>query len=310
MNYTSQRTTDAPNNNTIFMVWSFKSNVEKSTLQNAFQTVCALVQNLNNSANTRFPDKRVSCVMGISSAAWKMLKLKKIPPKELVDFQPIKGTKHTAVSTPGDLHFHLRGDHFSICYDMAIAIQKVLSPVADCTVEEHGFRYWDGRAILGFVDGTENPQGTKRDFFGKIGKEDQAYEGGSYLFVQKYVHDMDAWNNLAQKEQENVIGRSKAEDIEMSDETKPKNSHSALANVGDNKKIVRDNMPFVNNTTNEIGTYFIAYASTFTTVQLMLEAMFVGVPKGNYDRILDFSIAKTGTLFFVPTLDMLSDFAG
>ncbi|PZP41560.1 MAG: peroxidase, partial [Pseudopedobacter saltans] len=272
--------------------------------------ICALVKNLNNSAAVRFPDMRVSCVLGISNQAWKTLELPLPLPKELIDFTPIKGNKHEAVSTQGDLHFHIRGVHFSICYDMASSIGDVLKSVADCTVEEHGFRYWDGRSILGFVDGTENPQGDKRDFFAKVGKEDPTYEGGSYLFVQKYLHNMTAWNNLSTKDQENVIGRSKKNDIEMSDEVKPDNSHSALANVGDDKKVVRDNMPFVNKTTNEIGTYFIAYASTFATVREMLNAMFVGIPEGNYDRILDFSTPVTGTLFFVPTIDMLDDFSG
>ncbi|MEO7768436.1 MAG: peroxidase, partial [Ferruginibacter sp.] len=105
------------------------------------------------------------------------------------------------------------------------------------------------------------------------------------------------------------IGRSKPDDIEMPDDVKPKNSHSALSNVGDDRKIVRDNMPFGNISTNEMGTYFIAYASSFDTVKKMLRNMFIGSPEGNYDRILDFRTAKTGTVFFVPTFDMLDAFA-
>lgn len=119
---------------------------------------------------------------------------------------------------------------------------------------------------------------------------------------------MKAWKSLPVNEQEKVIGRSKPDDIEMSDEAKPSNSHSALANVGDDLKIVRDNMPFGNISTNEMGTYFIAYASSFSTVKKMLTKMFIGSPQGNYDRILDFSTPKTGTLFFVPTFDMLDQF--
>jgi len=163
---------------------------------------------------------------------------------------------------------------------------------------------------LGFVDGTENPLGEDRAFFGIVGDEDAAYKGGSYLFVQKYIHDMNAWRSLPVADQEKVIGRSKANDIEMGDDEKPANSHSALANVGDDLKIVRDNMPFGQIATNEMGTYFIAYASTFSTVQLMLKRMFIGEPEGNYDRILDFSTAHTGSLFFCPTINMLKEFAG
>ncbi len=138
-----------------------------------------------------------------------------------------------------------------------------------------------------------------------MGDEDPEFKGGSYLFVQKYIHDLVAFRALPVEEQEKVFGRYKDSDVEMTDDVKPSNSHSALANVGDDLKIIRDNLPFGNMSTNEMGTYFIAYASLFSTVRKMLERMFIGEPAGNYDRILDFSTAKTGALYFVPSLTML-----
>lgn len=304
MNPESQNVTDYTNNNTIFMVWNFKDNLEVS---NTFSKACKLVINLNNSANVRFPVSRASCVMGIGHDAWLRIGLPAPLPKELVNFAPVMGEKHVAVSSKGDLHFHIRADTTSMCYDMAAAISDVLAPVAVGIEEIHGFRYWDSRSILGFVDGTENPHGLDRERFAIVGDDDPAYKGGSYLFVQKYIHDLAAWKSLSTADQEKVIGRSKANDIEMAEEVKPANSHIALANVGDDFKIVRDNMPFGNMSTNEMGTYFIAYAGTFSTVQKMLNNMFMGSPAGNYDRVLDFSTAKTGSLFFVPTFDMLDD---
>lgn len=302
----SQNVTDYTNDNTIFMVWSFNDNLE---VGDVFKRLCKLVINLNNSVNVRFPVSRASCVMGIGHDAWLRLQLPLPLPKELVNFEPIVGGKHTAVSSKGDLHFHIRADNTSVCYDMAAAIADVLAPVAISTEEVHGFRYWDSRSILGFVDGTENPQGQERELFGLIGDEDTGYTGGSYLFVQKYIHNLTAWKDLSTEQQERVIGRSKSNDIEMADDVKPSNSHIALANVGDDLKIVRDNMPFGNVSTNQMGTYFIAYASTFGTVQKMLTNMFVGSPEGNYDRILDFSTPQTGTLYFVPTFNMIDDFS-
>jgi putative iron-dependent peroxidase len=302
-----QNVTDYTNNNTIFIVWSFN---DSPAVGDVFKRLCALVINLNNSANVRFPVSRASCVMGIGHDAWLRLGLPTPLPKELANFAPVAGEKHTAVATKGDLHFHIRADTTSICYDMAAAIADVLAPVAVSTEEVHGFRYWDSRSILGFVDGTENPHGPDREFFGMIGEDDRAYTGASYLFVQKYMHDLTAWKNLSTEQQEKVIGRYKGNDIEMTDDVKPSNSHIALANVGDDFKIVRDNMPFGNMSTNDMGTYFIAYASTFITVQKMLNNMFIGDPAGNYDRILDFSTAKTGTLFFVPTFNMIDEFRG
>lgn len=288
------------------MVWNFKDNI---AIREHFNRVCQLVINLNNSANVRFPVSRASCVIGIGHDAWLRLQLPAPLPKELANFAPVAGNKHTAVSTRGDLHFHIRADATGICYDMAAALSDILAPVAVSVEEVHGFRYWDSRSILGFVDGTENPHGKDRDFFAVIGDDDAAYKGGSYLFVQKYLHDLTAWKGLPVAEQEKVIGRYKPNDIEMPDDVKPSNSHIALANIGDDLKVVRDNMPFGSMSTNEMGTYFIAYASKFTTVQKMLTNMFIGVPAGNYDRILDFSTAKTGSLFFVPTLDMLDAFS-
>jgi len=305
-----QNVTDYPNNNTYFLVWNFKKNIAPEKIKSVFQRLCALVININNSALDRFPNSKASCVMGIGYDAWLILDLPTPLPRELKKFEEIRGVQHTAVSTPGDLHFHIRADEKSYAYDMSNVISDFIKNIAECSVEVQGFRYWDSRSILGFVDGTENPHGQDREYFALVADADPAYRGGSYLFVQKYLHNLDAWKELSIKEQENVIGRSKEQDIEMDDETKPTNSHSALANVGDDFKIVRDNMPFGNVTSNEMGTYFICYASTFTTVEKMLTNMFVGNPVGNYDRILDFSTATTGTLFFVPSMDMLDSFSG
>ncbi|MGX5819847.1 Dyp-type peroxidase [Chitinophaga lutea] len=306
----AQNVTDYPNDNTYFLVWSFRNDVDTSKIKAAFRQICAVVINLNNSALDRFPDAKASCVIGIGYEAWTTLDLPKPLPKELKHFEAIKGEKHTAISTPADLHFHIRADKKSLAFDMSAVISGLLKDVAVCTEEVHGFRYWDSRSILGFVDGTENPHGADRTYFAVVDGQDPVYKGGSYLFVQKYIHDLNAWKALPVAEQEKVIGRSRDNDIEMPDDIKPKNAHIALANVGDDFKIVRDNMPFGNVSTNEMGTYFICYASTFSTVEKMLTNMFIGNPPGNYDRILDFSTPKTGSLFFAPSLDMLDDFSG
>jgi len=306
----SQSVTDYPNNNTIFAVWTFREGMK---IKAVFERLCALVDNLNHSFIIRTLDGRSTCVMSVGHDAWTKLSLPSPLPRELKNFEPITGSKHTAVATPGDLLFHLRGTDMSACFDMITAITDVLSPVADCLEEIHGFRYWDGRSILGFVDGTENPVGNERQYYAVVGDEDPMYRGGSYVFVQKYLHDMQEWTKLPAEEQEKVIGRYKISDIEMPDGVKPANSHSALAGIEDENgaelKIVRDNMPFGNPAKGEVGTYFIAYASTFTTTQKMLQRMFIGDPPGNYDRILDFSKAYTGSLFFAPSLDILKQYS-
>jgi putative iron-dependent peroxidase len=178
--------------------------------------------------------------------------------------------------------------------------------------EVHGFKYFDERDLLGFVDGTENPTGAAADAAVTITDDDDpAFCGGSYLIVQKYLHDMGSWNALTVEEQERVIGRAKLSNVEMDDEVKPSNSHVALNTIveadGTQRQILRENMPFGSLGAGEFGTYFIGYSSTPSVTELMLQRMFLGDPPGNYDRILDFSTAVTGTLFFVPTGDFLDD---
>ena len=155
----SQQVTASPNANTIFMVWKFKEGLSQDALIEGFQNLCGLVINLNHTAANRYSPENASIVLGISHNAWLTLDLPKPLPQELVEFEEIRGHKHTAVSTPGDLHFHIRATQPSIAYDMASAITAALRDIAEVVDEVHGFRYWDGRSIIGFVDGTENPQG-------------------------------------------------------------------------------------------------------------------------------------------------------
>jgi putative iron-dependent peroxidase len=177
--------------------------------------------------------------------------------------------------------------------------------------ETHGFKFFDNRDLLGFVDGTENPDGPLADSATQIGDEDPDFAGGCYVHVQKYVHDMTAWNSQSTEEQERVIGRTKLDDIELDDDVKPANSHVALNVItdedGNELKIVRHNMPFGAVGKGEYGTYFIGYSRTAAVTERMLENMFIGDPPGNTDRVLDFSTAITGSMFFTPIVDFLND---
>jgi len=176
--------------------------------------------------------------------------------------------------------------------------------------EVHGFRFFDARDLLGFVDGTENPSGQAAIDATLIGAEDPSFAGGSYVIVQKYLHDMAAWNALPTEAQERIIGRTKLSDIELDETVKPSWAHSALTVIeegGKEIKILRDNMPFGQVGQGEFGTYFIGYSRSPRTIEQMLENMFVGRPTGNYDRILDFSRAVTGNLFFVPSATFLDE---
>jgi putative iron-dependent peroxidase len=198
-----------------------------------------------------------------------------------------------------------------LCFELGYRLMGRLADRARVVDEVHGFKYFDERDLLGFVDGTENPTGDSALTTAIIGDEDPDFAGGSYVIVQKYLHDLVAWDALSVEEQEGVIGRDKLSDIELSDDVKPTNSHVALTTITDDdgteRKIVRDNMPFGRVGTGEFGTYFIGYAANPAVTEQMLTRMFAGDPTGNYDRILDFSTPVTGSLFFVPSTDFLDD---
>ena len=272
-----------------------------------------LLENLSALQRTvgfRLPAAQLSCVTGIGSQAWDKL-FSGPRPAELHPFRQWKGPKYTAVSTPGDLLFHLRAGQMDVCFELAAKIAEGLRGAGDIIDEVHGFKYFNERDLLGFVDGTENPSGQKAMNAVLVGDEDPDFAGGSYVMVQKYVHDLVAWNALTVEQQEAAIGRRKADNVEIPDDEKATNSHLALNVIedpdGNELKILRDNMPFGSVAAGEFGTYYIAYAKTPDVPELMLRRMFIGNPYGNYDRILDFSTAKTGSLYFAPTADFLDD---
>ena len=303
-----QEVTNGPGTNAIFMVFGL---LEGDGAEEAVKELCGSFPVLVRSMKNRFPGDEVSGVMGFGANVWGRLFPDSPRPKELEEFVAIEGEKYTAVSTPGDLFFHIRAKRTDVCFELASLVSAELSGAVESIDEVHGFRYFDGRAILGFVDGTENPEGEEKFDAAIIGEEDEDFAGGSYAFVQKYLHDMKAWNALPTEEQEKAIGRRKFTDVELGDDEKPENAHNAVTNISDDEgnelKIVRANMPFANPSKGEFGTYFIGYAGTFSTTRKMLENMFVGDPVGNTDRLLDFSTAVTGTLFFVPTFDLLEE---
>jgi porphyrinogen peroxidase len=281
----------------------------------ARDTVRSLAGDLSGifrAVNFRNLDAGLACVMGIGSDAWDRL-FGAPRPAELHPFREVHADTRHAIATPGDLLFHIRAKHTDLCFELASHIMDRLSGAVHPADEVHGFRYFDDRDLLGFVDGTENPQGAEAAEAITVGAEDPTFAGGSYVMVQKYLHDLPAWNALPTETQELIIGRKKLSDIELAPNVKPSRSHSSLTTIeedGREIKILRDNMPFGAATRGEFGTYFIGYSRSPRTTEQMLTNMFVGDPPGNYDRILDFSRAVTGSLFFAPSstfLDALGD---
>ena len=253
----------------------------------------------------------LSCVVGIGAAAWDAVA--RLPkPKQLHEFVEVRGSTHTAVSTPGDLLFHIRAERADMCFELERLLLDALGDAVTVVDETVGFRYFDSRDLLGFVDGTENPTGSAIAHSALVGADDPEHAGGSYVVVQKYLHDLVGWQGLTAEMQQHIIGRTKADNVELDDEPGARASHKSLATIvdanGEEHDILRDNMPFGRPGHGEFGTYFIGYSRDLWVIEQMLRRMFVGDPVGSYDRMLDFSTPVTGAAFFAPANDVLDGF--
>jgi len=278
----------------------------------AVRALCGDLAGLIRAVGFRDLSGRLSCVTGFSAGAWERLAGPGPRPAGLHPFIELKAGSRHAVATPGDVLFHIRATRMDLCFELASQIMARLSGAVTVVEEVHGFRYFDERDLLGFVDGTENPVGAAAARAVLIGAEDPEFAAGSYVIVQKYLHDLASWNALPTEQQENIIGREKLSDVELSDDVKPSYAHNALTTItvdGEEVQIVRDNMPFGSLADGQYGTYFIGYARSPATIEQMLVNMFIGSPEGNYDRLLDFSRAVTGNLFFVPSAPLLESLA-
>jgi porphyrinogen peroxidase len=274
------------------------------------RSLCADLPGIFRAVDFRRIEGGLSCVAGFGSDAWDKLFGRPRPP-ELHPFREIRSGERHAVSTPADVLFHIRAKRMDLCFELVTAIMDRIGGAVSAADETHGFRYFDDRDLLGFVDGTENPRGEAALSAALVtAQEDPEFAGGSYVITQKYLHDMSRWNALSTEEQERIIGRKKLSDIELSDAAKAPFAHNVLTTVVENGKevdILRDNMPFGKPGHGEFGTYFIGYCRTPRITEQMLENMFIGSPPGNYDRLLDFSRAVTGSLFFAPSLTFLDN---
>lgn len=296
---------DAPLSGTaVFLVFTVRD--AAGAIDTVRSTLAGVADVLKNVA-FRDLDAALSCTVGIGSRVWGEL-TRGPAPRELHVFPAVVGDRHTAPSTPGDVLLHIRAARRDLCFEFERQLLDLLGDAVEVVDETVGFRYFDVRDLLGFVDGTANPVGQDLPDATLIGDEDPAFAGGSYVVVQKYTHPLDRWRALTTEQQEAIIGRTKADNVELDDAETGQKSHKTLSTIvvdGAEHDILRDNMPFGSPAGGEFGTYFIGYARRLWVIERMLERMFIGDPPGLHDRLLDFSTAQTGSVFFAPSAAFL-----
>ncbi|ELP6737359.1 Dyp-type peroxidase [Vibrio vulnificus] len=261
------------------------------------QSLPALVEELNQSQ----PDAELTLSIAFSKSFWQQLDM--AMPAELIDFPVLGEGEIVAPSTDVDVLLHCHSQRHDLHFYL---LRKLLSEVAEhVTVvdETYGYRYLDSRDMTMFVDGTENPKAEKRAEVALI--PDGEFAGGSYVMVQRFEHNLTAWNRLNVSAQEKVIGRTKPDSIELDDV--PAASHVGRVDIkeeGKGLKIVRHSLPY-GSVTGAHGLLFIAYCHTLHNFKAMLESMY-GVTDGKTDQLLRFTKAVTGAYFFAPSKEMLA----
>jgi putative iron-dependent peroxidase len=254
------------------------------------------------------PRKKVACTVSFGSSFWDLISPEKRP-LELHPFRAMTMDDRSAPSTGGDVFIHLVSQAKDLLFELAHALRAELGALVSVKEEISGFRYKDSRDLTGFIDGSENPKGKARAPAALIGDEEPAFSGGSYVFVQRYVHDLARWALLPVSEQEGIVGRTKKDSIELSDKKKPASSHVARTVVQENGqelKIVRHSFPYGD--TSTAGLFFVAYARRLGIVETMLARMVGASGDNQHDRLLGFSRAVTGATFFAPSAPMLASF--
>ncbi|GAK30672.1 predicted iron-dependent peroxidase [Weissella oryzae SG25] len=264
-------------------------------------------QAIIRSLKIRAAQANLRVAIGFSAKAWQYLFPKVTMPKELETYTTLTGPKYSMPASDGDIFLHIRAKDEAIVYEAVRQFMIFLQPATNLIDETKGFRYLEGRAIIGFVDGTEAPGMEDAAEYAIIGDEDPNFENGSYAFAQKWLHDMSNWEHNATEVQEKAVGRHKFDDLELEDEDKFKNAHNVASKIeidGVEQKIVRMNVPFSNPAAGQTGTYFIGYARHWQVTKQMLQQML-----DKSDFLLSFSTLLSGQLFFIPSRDNLAEIA-
>lgn len=253
----------------------------------------------------------LSGVVAIGAEAWQRL-YPEAKPIALKPFPEMKQGERSAPETPCDLFFQIRCERQDINFVVARRVDALLGELAILQESIPTFRYLDNRDLTGFVDGTENPEGEHREKVAIVGQEDRNFVGGSYVHLQRYVHNLAVWNNLEVTEQEQVIGRSKTENVEFTGVNKPMCSHIKRSGIkdegGDAVEILRQSMPYGD--LKEQGLYFVSYCRFADNFTRMLASMIYSDAEGNFDHLMKYTQAVTGAALFAPSREFLTQYVG
>ena len=293
------------NSDAVFLTLTIRD--DKDSLEQIRQS-CAGIPSLTRQLSEQYPDARLSSSISIGSKAWDKLYPQR-KPKELVDFPEQTEEQRKAPATKGDLLLHIRSNRKDINFILLREIMNRFGESVHLQEEVNGFRYLENRDLTGFVDGTENPEGDNRAAVALVSEEDPVFSQGSYIHAQRYVHHLNEWEQQPVQSQEQMIGRTKADNIEFNSADKAPTAHIKRVNLrdaqGKSMEILRHSMPYGN--AREAGLFFIACCKTPQHFTRMLEAMIHADQHGHYDHLMNYTTAVSGCAFFAPSVEFLQN---
>jgi putative iron-dependent peroxidase len=243
-------------------------------------------------------------VIGFAPALWQQVAPSHAP-ATTAEFPTIAGVP----ITQHDVWVWCHGAGDDILLDVTRGVAALLAPVATIAFEVVGFVYRDSRDLTGFIDGTENPAVEEAYAVATL-PHGTLGSGGAFAITQRWVHDLDSFNALPVEEQEGIVGRTKPDSVELSEDLQPADSHVSRTVIevdGEELQIYRRSVPY--GTVGEHGLHFVAFSADPERFTTMLRSMY-GADDGIHDRITEFSTPVSGAIWFVPALEALGEALG
>lgn len=257
---------------------------------------------------TQHPNDQIKTAIAFGPELWSQLHTE--TPTGFKQLNPEQGAFNMPVE-PADVFIHIASARADICFAISQAFFTGIQTKVEVLDERPCFRFFDGRDMTGFIDGTENPQfPDDRAETALLPQDAEAFADGSFIFAQRYIHDLAKWQQLKVDAQEQVFGRTKLESIELDDDIKPPNAHVARTVVededGEEMEILRHSLPYGDGK-GEQGLFFVAYTNNLSIIDAMLQRMFGTSGDGIHDRLLHFTTAIDGAYYFAPSDELLEE---
>ena len=245
----------------------------------------------------------VNLVAGFRPELWASVTAEAAPAGVRGFNEPIVGVDGNVLpATQHDVVIWLTGAAYDVVFDLSRTVATELAGIAGLANEMVGWPYHHDLDLTGFIDGTENPTLVEATNVALVPPGSPG-EGASILLLQQWEHDAFAWERLPVSEQEAIIGRRKADSVEL--DPVPPTSHVARTDQDELGKILRRNIAY--GTLANHGTIFVGFSRDQQILEAMLQSM-VGRGDGPPDRLTTVTRALTGAYYVIPSADTLASF--